>query len=140
MKMKLMFLITLVFVMLFLIGFASAQWNPNLITNSLNDNKCEVDQSNCLRNCERTNDEYGIRGSVSGYGTCNIEESQCNQNNCLRNCERTNSEESVGECNGSCNRLRENNYYGGHGPGDGSGNKGNGPRDGTGYGSKNCQS
>ena len=56
----------------------------------------------------------------------------------LGNCYRECTGECTGECDGSCNRLQHRNGRG-YGPGDGTGNNGCGPCDGTGYGAKNCQ-
>ena len=70
--------------------------------------------------------------------TSTIEEQKNDQCDGLGNCERICNGDSTGECDGSCNRIEQRNCNRGCGPEDGVGNNGNGPRDGTAYGSKNC--
>jgi hypothetical protein len=67
-----------------------------------------------------------------------VEEPDNEQCNGLGNCERTCNGTSSGEFDGLCNRIEKRNCNRVYGPVDGTGNKGCGPRDGTGYGSKNC--
>lgn len=67
-----------------------------------------------------------------------VDEQEINQCDGLENCERKCNSNCTGECNGSCNHIEQRNDNGGFGPRDDTGNKGRGPCDGTGYGSKNC--
>jgi len=70
--------------------------------------------------------------------TLTVEESDNDQCDGLGNCERMGDGDSTGECDGSCNCIEHSNYNRRCGRGDGMGNKGKGPCDGTGYGSGNC--
>lgn len=70
--------------------------------------------------------------------TSPVDEQENDQCDGLGNCERTCNDDSMDECEGSCNRIEHRNCNRRYGPGDGSGNKGCGPCYGTGYGSENC--
>ena len=99
MKMKIILLSLIGVIILLVIGFASAQLNQNIQTDSSRFEKPDCDEFDGLRNCEKT-----CNGNCTGEcdGSCNcIEQRNCN--------------EGYGLGEGTCNKRC--------GPRDGTGNR-----------------